>query len=583
MADTIADLVAHLGLDVDKGSFEKANEALNQLANEMAKTVKDAAGNMTAALVAMKGEATRNTLKAVEVIGIQLPDALKKAGHAAEHTGHKFGWLHHVIGIGAALHFGHVIEGWAHHAIKAGAAVGDLADKTGASVEEIQELGYAANIHGMSTQFMANTLGKLAVNLDKAAKKGGEAAEPFKKAGIAIKDAEGKARPAADVMADVADRLKDLSEEERPAEAVKLLGKAGKELIPLLKGGSKGLEDFRKEARELGLVMSETTVESMDKVEKNTKRLGKAWEGIKEHAVAALIPEIEKLTTSLLKWYEANKEDVAHVIHEVFHLILVVVKLLSKAFMILIKITAALLKSWKALTVVIVALGAAYLILNRHAITAGWTMFKAGLKAAAGWIIAAAPLIALTALIAGIILAVQDFYVWMKGGKSVMGDMFGKFEDNEWAKGIAKVFEYVAGIVKWLVDKISWAVGKAEHLYRGIFKKDEVDKEQKNAGVAIKSAAEIEQLSASRSEILERIRNNSGFGGAGLAAVQAVSVGSRLNAAVDRQEAARAELSITNNITIHDGNPDKYKAAAEEVNAKSMRQLEATVGGGKRK
>ena len=68
------------------------------------------------------------------------------------------------------------------------------------------------------------------------------------------------------------------------------------------------------------------------------------------------------------------------------------------------------------------------------ALKAAYAVMRAGslrtaLAMAAHWIIATAPAALVVAAIVLIILLIQDVYIWMKGGDSVMGRMFGSWDD----------------------------------------------------------------------------------------------------------------------------------------------------------
>lgn len=68
------------------------------------------------------------------------------------------------------------------------------------------------------------------------------------------------------------------------------------------------------------------------------------------------------------------------------------------------------------------ALKAAYAIMRAVSL-------RTALAMAAHWIIATAPAALVVAAIVLIILLIQDVYIWMKGGDSVMGRMFGSWDD----------------------------------------------------------------------------------------------------------------------------------------------------------
>ena len=101
--------------------------------------------------------------------------------------------------------------------------------------------------------------------LTEGQKYGSDAAKMFARFGISTRDASGHVRSADDVLGSVADRMAQLPEgPQRAALALKLLGKAGADLVPVLQGGSAALAEARQEARDLGLVIDGDTIKAGD-------------------------------------------------------------------------------------------------------------------------------------------------------------------------------------------------------------------------------------------------------------------------------------------------------------------------------
>lgn len=95
----------------------------------------------------------------------------------------------------------------------------------------------------------------------------------------------------------------------------------------------------------------------------------------------------------------------------------------------------------------------------------GIASLKAGLKAAAGWIAGALPLAAVIAGIILLILLIEDLYVWINGGDSVMGRMFGTWGDfvegmkKKWKELCKACAEWIRkGFIECLKDVFNWIV-----------------------------------------------------------------------------------------------------------------------------
>jgi lambda family phage tail tape measure protein len=147
-------------------------------------------------------------------------------------------------GLGAALAvggFATAIKG----AVDLADNMRDLSQRTGVSVETLGQFKVAAELSGSSLEGVAKGLGFLNRNMVAAATGTKAAAAAFRTVGVAITDSTGQLRSADQVFLDVADKFAQMRDgPEKAALAVKLFGKAGAELIPILNLGSKEIEKF---------------------------------------------------------------------------------------------------------------------------------------------------------------------------------------------------------------------------------------------------------------------------------------------------------------------------------------------------
>jgi lambda family phage tail tape measure protein len=149
----------------------------------------------------------------------------------------------------------------------------DLSQRTGVGVETLGQFKVAAELSGSSLEGVAKGLTFLNKNLVAAATGGEGAAAAFKTIGVATTEADGTLRKADKVFLDIADQFARMREgPEKAALAMKVLGKAGDELIPILNLGSKEIQrfglgigpDFADKADafndQLGIMKAQTTV-----------------------------------------------------------------------------------------------------------------------------------------------------------------------------------------------------------------------------------------------------------------------------------------------------------------------------------
>jgi hypothetical protein len=109
---------------------------------------------------------------------------------------------------------------------------------TGQSFEGIQKLDEAARSAGVDVDTTNAALERLNVNVGKARTEGGAAAKAFERWGIAIAGKDN-----GQIISEIADRMKSMADPaQRAAMAVELMGKTGKDLIPLLENGAKAMQ-----------------------------------------------------------------------------------------------------------------------------------------------------------------------------------------------------------------------------------------------------------------------------------------------------------------------------------------------------
>jgi lambda family phage tail tape measure protein len=121
----------------------------------------------------------------------------------------------------------------------------DLSQRTGVGIETLGQFKVAAELSGTSLEGVAKGLTFLNKNMVAAATGAEGAAAAFKTVGVATTEADGTLRSADKVFLDVADRFAQLRDgPEKAALAIKIFGKAGAELIPILNLGSKEIQRF---------------------------------------------------------------------------------------------------------------------------------------------------------------------------------------------------------------------------------------------------------------------------------------------------------------------------------------------------
>lgn len=189
----------------------------------------------------------------------------------------------------ASVAVGTAMVGFAESAAKSADEVRKLARETGLSAEEASKLRYAGERLNIDTDQLSKGFGIFSKTIETNTKK-------LDEYGISVfNNADGTVNLGETVKA-VAEKFKEMPDGvEKTNLSMQLFGKSGKDLIPLLNQGSKGLYDMGEEAAKLGLVFSKEGVESARQFGLAQKDLGDRFEGMKNTIGLKVLPVLTNL------------------------------------------------------------------------------------------------------------------------------------------------------------------------------------------------------------------------------------------------------------------------------------------------
>jgi hypothetical protein len=312
----------------EKGADSRAAEELQIRINKQTETL----GKMQSELsqsqksLADMGSESKSTSGKVQDLGEKEDETSKKTGN----------FKTAMEGISKALKTSAIaVAGVATAVAGVGAAVGklvldtagvadglqEMSDKTGLSVEKLQELNYVGKQVGTDTDTITGSMAKMIRNMASAkdqtadyakklqeAKKSGKgindiqmgtAAQAFQNLGISVTDASGHLRSSQDVFSEAINKLGQIpNETERDAAAMAIFGKSAQELNPLIKAGSDEIAKLTEKAHEVGAVMSDETVQGMGDLNDSLDSLKDGFKGTLGTLATAFLPGIKGLTES---------------------------------------------------------------------------------------------------------------------------------------------------------------------------------------------------------------------------------------------------------------------------------------------
>lgn len=359
---------------------------------------------------------------------------------------------------GLSVHAIHgMIEGVAELADEAG----KTAQKLGITTEAVQELGYAAKLSDVSQEELNMSLFRFSRQLQDVDKAGSPVRDTLKALGVSAKDLKGESLDQnLEVIADAFAKMPDGP--KKAALAMDLFGKSGTRLIPLLNSGKEGIVDLRNEAAELGIVVDTETAKKFEEFNDQQTKLSETWRGIKTQVVTALLPSLMHIVEAVQEWIDTNRELIASGLGAVITAATFAFQLLAKAVDVAIEAIKFLTDGSDEANAVLIGIA---LVIANTVVPAVWSMV-------AGWVAAAAPIIAivlaLSAVAYGIIKLVKNWDKVKAAGAAALDWVYKKLE----ALGnfilslpgkILGAFEKLGeGIVQSFVNAFDYIIDKAK-------------------------------------------------------------------------------------------------------------------------
>lgn len=334
------------------------------------------------------------------------------------------------------------------------AVAGDEAAKMGRRVgltaEEVQELGFAAEISGAGLTDVEAGLRRVSKNARDAQRGLSTAVDAFSALGIEFEKAPGQLKDPLELLLDSAEAFKGLtSDTEKAALAQELFGRGGVKLLPLLVEGREGIEALREEARELGFVIGDEGAAAAERFIDAQTEARKVVEGLRNTIGVALMPVLTDMLEGFRDWFVANRDvikqrveraadRIAEAFREVGRVIVRVDRFVrervggwERIFQALAVAVAVLAgaKFLGGLISVLSGVAAAIQIIGGAIAAVGLSTFALLIASlgvfVAELVVALAPLLLMFAAIS---LATEDLIVFLRGGESVIGAFFDRFE-----------------------------------------------------------------------------------------------------------------------------------------------------------
>ena len=228
----------------------------------------------------------QNELKAV-------PASLDAVGQKTDELANKTAALSAASAAGLAA-----LAGSAVQAGKTADDLNTLSKQTGFTTAELQKMKYASDLIDVSMEDMTGSIQKLVKQI-------ASGSDAFKTLGVSVTDETGQLRNATEVWYETLEALSQVENEtQRDALAMEIFGKSAASLAGIVDDGGEALKNYGKDAENLGLIMSQDTLDAANK-------LNDAIDLTKARLEATFLETGAKVAETVLPIVEEMAEEIA--------------------------------------------------------------------------------------------------------------------------------------------------------------------------------------------------------------------------------------------------------------------------------
>lgn len=241
-----------------------------------------------------------------------------KAGNAAKKAGDGFTVFKGILSDLAST----AIKGFAN-AITTGVSnigkgikktVSDVTSANDEIAKSAQKAGFTSKTAFQEWQYVLERTGTDISSLNKGMIAISTASDKSKKAieglGVSFKDTNGNARANEDIFSDVITKLSGMTDETKKSQlAQQIFGKSFTELRPLLAGGADSVDELKKRAHELGVVLSDDVLKESENLQDSFDDFNASITGIKNRVVSGFMPSIKGVVDGLTQIFSGSNVD----------------------------------------------------------------------------------------------------------------------------------------------------------------------------------------------------------------------------------------------------------------------------------
>lgn len=340
-----------------------------------------------------------------------------------------------------------------------------MSQKIGISREAYQEWRYVLGQSGVDVAVLKNGVKTLTTQMDSA--KGGskKAQEAFKALGLTWEDGSGKLKSQEQMLQESIIALAGMKDgTERARLAQQLFGRAGVELAPVLNSGKEGIEQLKDRCHELGLIMSDESVNAGVKFGDTMDDVKQSIGAAKDRIGAELLPILQTMADKFLEIMPSIESAVSTAFDTIKNAIEFVKQNqgLFAALATAIGVVVAAIGLYNAVAAVKMAMDAAQ-------VASIGALIAAKLASAAASAAALAPYALIVAAIAAVIAIIVVCVKHWDQIKEATKKAFDKMKETV-SNGANKIIEFFKKIFNWIKDNWKGLLLLIVNPFAGAFK-----------------------------------------------------------------------------------------------------------------
>lgn len=242
------------------------------------------------------------------------------------------------IGAGAVA-AGTALFGVATKAASAGDEVDKMSQKIGISRTAYQELAFVCSQSGTDVNKLQSGMKTLTKTMQSASEGSNAAKSAFQELGLTWEDGNGNLKSQEEMLFETMSALQGCEDQTKKAAiASTLFGKSGTELMPLLNGANGSIEEMRKQAHDLGLVLSDDAIDSSVQFTDSLDQVKRSLTAVVTNIGVSVMPIFQ----TMFDWIITHMPEIKATFEVVFNFISIIVQTTCE----IISVTISTIMEW---------------------------------------------------------------------------------------------------------------------------------------------------------------------------------------------------------------------------------------------